>query len=111
MKKYFIYVALVLTTLIYGCSNNKALKEETKTVKAEIEIDFSEVITVGNHSYIPLNIHDARPADRTHDILVILDKFEKIHPELEITSWSIEKQEGVYMPGHIFGLWVNHCPK
>lgn len=80
-------------------------------------IDVSVAVTVGNHTYIPLNIKgvNAVPAKHVQDILSVLAAFEKAHPELKVTNWHIEKQRYVvaYMKIRqtIDGLWVDHEPR
>ncbi len=78
-------------------------------------------ITVGNHTYIPLLI-GGLPRYKVNDILLALKEFEQEHPELEVTSWNIEKHiqnirtsaPSIYTQGqselnyYIDGLWVNH---
>lgn len=112
MKKNYIFVLLAFLVLPFlGCC-----KEETKESIATAEqkdklTNFSSVHTMGNHSYIPINI-DGSPSEKILLILTILNDFEEIHPELEITHWHIEKQQRAkHTDRKIFGLWIDHKPK
>jgi hypothetical protein len=68
-------------------------------------------ITVGNHTYIPLYI-GGKPHNHASDILTDLNAFEQEHPELELTSWNIEKVQYAHgVDEYIYGLWVNHRPR
>ncbi len=66
-------------------------------------------ITVGNRSYIPLNI-PGKPEEINHEILIVLKTFEE-ERHVTITDWKIEKeQSATNAPEFIFGLWVDHTP-
>lgn len=81
-------------------------------------------ITIGNHTYISLYIGGI-PHKKVSDILIALQEFEQAHPELEVTSWNIEKHiqnictspPSIYTQGqselnyYIDGLWINHRPR
>ncbi|MDP3999137.1 MAG: hypothetical protein Q8P76_00905 [bacterium] len=105
-------IAMTLTT---GCNKNESapsvIQNETKTV-TQPKINFNVAITVGNHTYLPLNLDRRRPADVANVILTILDTFEKTHPNLKVTNWHIEKNQLAYTTGaYIFGLWIDHEPR
>lgn len=73
--------------------------------------DLSVVRTIGNHSYMPLNIQGT-PADHIDEILGALQTFEKNHPELEVVGWWVEKHQVAFRTSnYIYGLWVDHRPK
>lgn len=125
MRATTLFLCAVLCCLTMGCERkttyNGVLKSPPnigiQNPVKEIDPDFSVVKTVGNHSYIPLNIQAENvgseiPSDHVVEILNVLDAFESAHPELEIIGWSIEKNQPAHgTPGVIFGLWVNHRPK
>jgi hypothetical protein len=67
------------------------------------------VITVGNHSYIPLNIamdSSTINAKNATLILQVVDAFEQKHPEWKITDWRMEKWSRF-----LDGLWIDHEPR
>ena len=90
-------------------------------IKAELlklrdKIDFSSVVTVGNHSFISLNLANTIPEDMIEGILHILDRFEKVRGL--INGWFLEKRiieinhARSYRGGtDIVGIWVNHRAK
>lgn len=72
--------------------------------------DLNVVKTIGDHSYIPINI-DGTPDSHADTILNILSVFKTSNPELEITGWKIEKNQSAYTTGpYIYGLWIDHKP-
>ena len=111
MKKRIgvLVVAFVLGVLVVGCGSEglSVIKSET----TEIVYDLSVVTTVGDRSYIPLNIF-GNPEDHTRELLLVLQVFEDAHPELEVIGWRIEKQQVARAtPAKIFGIWVDHKPR
>ncbi len=108
MKKNCIFVLFFFLILSFlGCTDGN--KESVVVSKqTATSIDFSSVITIGNHSYVPINIVD-EPSDQNLLILGIINDFEEKYPELEITHWQIEKQQAAYATSpYIFGLWIDH---
>lgn len=113
-----IFAAALLATAIAGCDDNasasapapSALQSKPATAN-RTQINLSVAITIGNHTYIPLNL----PGDadqNVRSILAVLAAFEKSHSEFKVTGWSIEKQQSAYMePAFVFGLWVDHEPR
>lgn len=101
-----LLVGIIL--LLTACSGEKqptALRQPPATVE---QYDLSVVKTLGNHSYIPLNIR-GESKDYIDEILGVLYEFERAHPELEITGWRIEERHVSYGHGaYIDGLWVDH---
>lgn len=83
-------------------------KEDVKKARKELKFDEKTVMTVGNHSYISLNIKikNGDPDDLKEGILNLLDIFEKFY-RLEITNWFIEKTEDL-SSSFISGLWITH---
>lgn len=83
--------------------------------------DMSTVETIGNHSWIPLNIdkntgeREVLPSEYRLFILGALLAFEKEYPHLEITNWRIERDQGANHPkawnAKIYGLWIDHKPR
>lgn len=70
-----------------------------------------KTMTVGNSSYIEVQ-RRGTPDSMQHIILGLLAKFEKDHPELEVTSFNIEKQQVAHVTGsYTFGIWVRHKPR
>jgi hypothetical protein len=115
MKKTFSVLMVVsfFLMLLAGCSDeakNPSVFSETTTISTE-KINLEVGITIGNHSYLPINVY-ANPDKYARAILQLLDAFEKEHPELEITSWDIERnQKAANASEYIWGVWVDHRPK
>ena len=105
----------ILTTLagLAGCDEQKlpsAIQSKTEMV-TQPEINVSVALTIGDHTWVPLNL-EANPSDRVRDILLVLSAFEKAHQELEIVGWKIEKNQRTYnAQAYIYGLWIDHRPK
>jgi hypothetical protein len=74
-----------------------------------IGFDKSKVVTVGNYSYIPLNLQGV-PDSHSRTILTVLDSFQKTQG-VKIISFQIEKEQ---YTGHlgasnwVYGIWVTH---
>ncbi|TSC91780.1 MAG: hypothetical protein CEN90_244 [Parcubacteria group bacterium Licking1014_17] len=89
------------------------------TSQTETKVNLDAAITIGNHTWLPLNLEQgkpfgepARPINHVLDILNILKAFEDAHPELETTGWFIEKEQRASgTMRNIFGIWVDHRPK
>ena len=95
----FFIVCVVSIIFVAGCLTPGVIVEKAKT------IDLNLGTTVGNHTYLPLNLK-SYPENSVQDILQVLDTFEKAHPEFEVTSWNIEARSN-----WTYGLWVNHRQK
>ena|SRR3989344_4916257 len=97
-------------SVVWRVSPPSAMHGADKNVDASF-INLSVIKTFGNHSYIPMNLYDCKEGC-VAAILIVLSEFEKAHPELDITSWSISDHP--YLPTGVFdiyGLWVNHRPR
>ena len=79
-------------------------------------------ITVGNHSYVCVfeknagnyinkNSYGRLPLEEATKLLKIIDKFEKEHPELQITNWHAEYLQIEGGSTSIQGIWIDHEPK
>ena len=111
MMRVVFVVGLVVVFSMACVDRPSVIQESNKQIYHEININLASVVMVGNHSYIPINVF-GNPRDHVVEILAILDKFEKVHPELKITSWRVEKQqEGYCTIAKIFGIWVDHKSK
>lgn len=98
-----------------------AIKFEEVKGALTASYDMKAVETVGNHSWMPLYIGTDTskryplPSEYRAFILSALLAFEKEHPELEVTNWKIERDQGNSMPDtgspKIYGLWIDHEPK
>lgn len=71
-----------------------------------------EVVTVGNHSYVHLDL-GGESREHVQEILQALDDFEKMHRNLEITGWHLDKQQEAWLTAldRVFGIWVDHRPR
>lgn len=114
MGKFWILLLIPLAMLLFsacGAENPPSVVSPTTT---QVTYDLSLVITVGNHSWIPIHKY-GNPGNDPSFILHILKAFEDAHPELEVVpgGWKIEKQQqtGGYansVSATIFGIWVDH---
>ncbi len=104
----------VVMGILVGCDEKPisvVQEQEGSEKEVLLKYDAANVVTLGNHSYIQVN-RDWRPADCPYTILKILDCFEKTHPELEVISWHIEKQQDSKTTSdYTFGIWVDHRPR
>ncbi len=74
-----------------------------------------DIVTIGNHSYVPLPIANEECLENIRKILNTLDKFEKEHPGLYekniVTNWKFARSKnGVGALSGIIGIWVDHKP-
>lgn len=100
---------LIFAALVVGCSSSRPVSA-VKALPANA-YDMSVVVTVGNHSYIPINL-DGKPNENVDVILGALKAFESANPNLEVTGWQIEKQQLAYVTSpYTYGIWVDHHPK
>ncbi len=108
MRIIFALVAvLVVAFVVVGCDEGpkpvSALKE------GDTVYDMTVCVTNGNNSYIPLNFYHVRADEKAAEVLGVLTAFEKAHPDLEVVSWQIEKQQAAKgASSKIFGIWVHH---
>jgi len=89
------------------------VEKQPAEMEKAVAFSFNPLVcrTVGNHSFVYIN-KDGNPWDNPTRILILLDVFEKAHPELEMTNWHIEKQQGAYItPAWVSGVWIDHKPK
>lgn len=68
---------------------------------AEAPLSEKEVGTEGNHTYIIVS--DGSP----EAVVLALDRFETMHPELIITGWN----PLVDPYSRVRGLWIDHQPR
>ncbi len=111
MKKIAVVLFGILAIALAGCDSSEP-SEPSVVQKKQVQVveryDMSAVVTVGNHSYLPLNL-PGNPSQHVSLILGALQAFEKAHPEWRITGWRIEKRQAGYaVQAYIFGLWVDH---
>lgn len=75
------------------------------------ELDFTKVTTIGNRSFIPLEISQVSPSI----ILNILDKFDKSRPGLKMGTWFLKEallgKCGDTLEMFVWGIYINHEPK
>lgn len=115
--KRFVFITLILAFLI-GCEPQRIPKEVSggiSTLLSEEDSSYQyfkkQIITVGNHSYIPMNIFNT-PSERVMSILEVLQRFENLYPDVRVTGWKIEKQQNSFAStSYIFGLWIDHEPR
>lgn len=104
-----LFVLFIIGGLASGCgANSPGVLTKTTSVET-VNLDLG--VTIGNHTYLPLNI-DGDPSQHVQEILLIVDAFEKAHPEWEITSWNLEGAHSTYARlAYTYGIWIDHRPK
>lgn len=107
----FVWTLIFLSLMLGSCDfDERRPSVISKTVSTQ-RINLDVGITVGNHTYLPLNIK-GNPNEHVQEILEVLESFEKKYPGLEVISWNIEKiQSGYVTTAYIFGIWVDTRPK
>lgn len=127
MKPFWALMMAILMMSIASCDNSTPTPsvlaepaEKTANVGApygeEIDIKAIDLFAAYTNkaqtrTWLPLNIYD-EPDDQVKTIFAVLDSFELAHPNWEIKSWQIEKQQNAHgTPAIIFGLWIEHRPK
>ena len=109
--------AVVICVLIVGCEErfvDRSIQVKGATVKEaivqETTFDLSKVVTVGNRSWVPLNLPGS-PQEHAKEILDFLKYFED-KKEVEVVDWKIDKQQSAQGAGEkTFGLWLDHRPR
>lgn len=109
MKTILTIFALMAVFGLAGCYEEPP--SVIKPTENQIMLNSSNVTTVGNNSWIAVNKAGV-VTENARLILVIIDTFEKAHPELFILNYEIESRHLSYggFP-QIFGIWVHHRPK
>jgi len=109
-------LVLFLAVAVIGCGGKKSsvIKPTAGKTNGEMNavFDASGVLTLGGHSWVPLYLRGS-PDEHALTILWALREFEKAHPELEVTSWSLEKNQKTTSENsnEILGMWINHRPQ
>jgi hypothetical protein len=112
MKKMLVTLLVVIMLIpCLGCKKKDDSISVVQKTTTETEINLSTVKTVGNHSYIPLNLsgYSNGFADL---ILNVINKFEIMHPDWKITDWKFQTGQstnGLY--DYTYGIWVDHEPR
>jgi hypothetical protein len=112
----FLCAVTTFSTVGIACGADRPSVIQPPTTIVPVTIsgtyDWSKVVTVGNHSYIPFHIAGT-PEQHLTEILNILTAFESAHPEWEFPpgAWHIEKYHGGHSYNFIHGLWVDHQPR
>ena len=122
MKKLIAAVAIVVPIMViiyclHGSEeksprqveNERIVAKRMKALEKYQEEPASASITIGNHSYIPLNIQES-PAFCPKEILAALKNFEETHSDLEITNWKVQEHGGGWGT-MTYGLWIDHKKK
>ena len=65
--------------------------------------------TKGNSTWIPINLSDEKSGLHLTEVLGIINAFKQTHPDLEVTGWSLEKNQDDYCDeDRVIGIWVHH---
>jgi hypothetical protein len=110
MRMIFAFaVATLCFVCSNGCSDPGPSVIKIKDGGAEQAYDLSVAISVGNHTYLPINREDVTPSKMAKEILDLLSEYETAHPDLIVDSWMIEKKQQAHgSTDKVFGIWVNH---
>lgn len=101
----------VMLLLAAGCGDSPSVVNHNMIEVNTGAINLSIVETVGNNSYIPLNLDSSTYSSRKL-ILNVMKKFEDENPDLEVMSWGIDAQQRAYSTSaHVFGLLAHHRPR
>lgn len=120
MKERFqsrITLSMILLVVgIGGCEEIPSPNVGPSVIQGKVEvketqaINFSSVTTVGNRSYVPLNLM-GNAAKNHQTILNILKKFED-EKKVEITNWKISDRQFAHTTQEFtYGLWIDHKPR
>lgn len=108
-----VFWMMVFCAAIGVACGRVAPPEQSASVKKSAVVSTREfranrVVTIGDSSYIRLN-YRGNAESEVRPILGALDAFRRAFPDLEVTSWSLEKQR--YRDDYdsfTYGIWVNH---
>lgn len=100
----FLSFFFVACFLINGCLSN---------IDVNREIGRITYITVGDWTFIPLNIDGStKNINNASLILSAADKFKREHPNLIILTKRAEiRHQSLFTNPFIYGIWIEHIPK
>ncbi|MBI2450158.1 MAG: hypothetical protein HYV47_01325 [Candidatus Nealsonbacteria bacterium] len=96
----FFAILIVLTAGLIACVQ----ENENSSVFFKGSINLKAGITVGNRTFLPMHVRTYEWSDYYETVFLVLDAFEKAHPELEIISWNAklephDRGESYYIEG------------
>ena len=111
----FSCTVLALVIMFFGVvshsTNAPTVTPVSAVEAAEGTNPLYKAITVGNHSYIPLNIV-GNSSQHFQTILEALQNFETSNPALHVTSFSVDSNTGYHASNDfILGIWLTHEPR
>ncbi|MEK7627218.1 MAG: hypothetical protein AAB397_01385 [Patescibacteria group bacterium] len=103
-KVFVVLFIFAACFLINGCLSN---------IDVNREIGRITYITVGDWTFIPLNIEGStRNINNVSLILSAADKFKKEHPDLIILKKKVEiRHQSIFTNPFIYGIWIEHISK
>jgi hypothetical protein len=117
-----IQISIALATLILiacaGCTGDppsssvvQTSEEEVKVVSSKGAINLSASTTMGNHTWVPINMPGG--LDENHPVVLkVLQRFEEEHPELEVYDVDVHFQQYAHRVSHcVLGIWIHHRPR
>lgn len=105
-----VVLIITLSSLFFVFVIKPSIEKSLVAVKVKSEDFVITEMTVGNHTWIPVNQHvNWYSEEPPMIVLSLVDKFEKRHPELEITGWRTHGNQTGAQTLH--GLWIDHRPK
>jgi len=106
MKTWRLLLALSIGIVLLGTGSGCDTPPPPSVFQTKaVNFDWSGVVTLGNHSYLPIN-REGNAADMAWDILHMLNTLEESHSHLVVDTWAIEERSN-----YVCGLWINHHPK
>lgn len=110
MKKVSLFITLLSFVLVLPIN----LSAQNNFVKKCV----SERITIGNNTYIPINLIGFYPDEKMKTIFCIVDEFEKQNTNIVVQNWEIiwkpEYYDAVAKRNYvqkIFGVKILHKPR
>jgi hypothetical protein len=109
MKKIGIFFALLSFVLLFQANSNAQNDFVKQCVAAKI--------TIGNNTYIPINLIGFYPDEKMKTIFCIIDEFEKQNTNIVVQNWEIIWKSEYFnvlskrnYVQKIFGLKIQHEP-
>jgi len=123
----FVTVILAIAPLVNSESSQRDFVSQTALAAGEvpslnISYQSDAVVTVGDHSYIPISpsLHRSESVwseSFPQTILELIDAFEQDHPELNVTGWELlthvhgVAHTGTYTSTRVLGIFLDHQPR
>jgi len=112
-------VVIVMAMFVSCAQDPKQAEEQQRSVidSRSIVDSIGETITIGNHSWIPLDWNYSRTYSMVEgigtfevwNILSVMDCFELEKPWFDLIDWKLEVTHTSYSHNQrVYGIWVDH---